>query len=103
LRRLTAPTWQHIEWPNGEPEKAAFVCPHCGTVQPERRKPQMVAQGRWRITRPEVQGHAGFRTNVLVSTLPAASWGSIAREFLTAKDHPDLLHSWTNSALACPH
>lgn len=96
----TAPTWAHIQWPEGKPEEAAFVCPECGVVQPEARKPQMVESGRWRITRPEIKGHAGFRTNVLVSTLPAASWGNIAREFLAAKDHPDLLQSWTNTLMA---
>ena len=97
---FTAPTWQHIEWEPDQPETAAFVCPHCGVVQHESRKPEMVARGRWRITRPEIKGHAGFRTNVLVSTLPAASWGNIAREFLAAKDHPDLLQSWTNTLMA---
>ncbi len=95
-----APTWKDIVWPEGKPHEAAYVCPGCGTVQPESRKAAMVEQGRWRITRPEVKGHAGFRTNVLVSTLPAASWANIAREFIAAKDHPDLLQSWTNTLMA---
>ncbi|MEL6284577.1 MAG: terminase gpA endonuclease subunit [Pseudomonadota bacterium] len=96
----TAPIWRHIEWPEGKPEDAAFVCPECGTVHPETRKAEMVENGRWFITKPEVKGHAGFRTNVLVSTLPAASLGKIAQEFLAAKDHPDLLQSWTNTLMA---
>ena len=96
----TAPLWRHIIWPEGRPEEAAFCCPECGTVHPESRKSQIVEAGRWRITKPEISGHAGFRTNVLVSTLPAASWGNIAREFLAAKDHPDLLQSWTNTLMA---
>lgn len=96
----TAPLWQHIEWESGKPETAAFVCPHCGAVQPESRKAEMVNHGRWVITAPDVKNHAGFKTNVLVSTLPAASWGNIAREFLAAKDHPDLLQSWTNTLMA---
>lgn len=95
-----APTWKDIVWPEGRPHEAAYCCPECGTVQPESRKAGMVENGRWRTTRPEVKGHAGFRTNVLVSTLPAASWGNIAREFLAAKDHPDLLQSWTNTLMA---
>jgi len=95
-----APTWADIQWPEGKPEEAAYVCPDCGVIQPESRKAEMVQNGRWRITRPEVKAHAGFRTNVLVSTLPAASWGNIAREFLVAKDHPDLLQSWTNTLMA---
>ena len=95
-----APTWADIQWPENQPENAAYVCPDCGVVQAESRKAAMVDQGRWRITRPEVKGHAGFRTSVLVSTLPAASWAAVAREFLTAKDHPDLLQSWTNTLMA---
>lgn len=95
-----APTWKDIVWPEGRPHEAAYCCPACGVVQPESRKAAMVENGRWRTARPEVKGHAGFRTNVLVSTLPAASWGNIAREFLAAKDHPDLLQSWTNTLMA---
>lgn len=95
-----APTWKDVVWPEGKPEEAAMACPLCGTVHPESRKPLMVENGRWRATRPEVKGHAGFRTNVLVSTLPAASWANVAREFLAAKDHPDLLQSWTNTLQA---
>lgn len=95
-----APTWKDIAWPEGQPEAAAYVCPDCGTVQPEIRKAAMAEAGRWRVTHPEVKGHAGFRTNVLVSTLPAASWANVAREFLAAKDHPDLLQSWTNTLMA---
>jgi phage terminase large subunit GpA-like protein len=53
--------WQHIEWPPGEPEAAAFRCPHCNEPVGEERKPQMVTQGRWRATAPEVPNHAGFR------------------------------------------
>ena len=51
--------WQHITWPEGQPGEAAYACPHCGAVVPERHKGAMVAAGRWRATRPEVEGHAG--------------------------------------------
>ncbi len=95
-----SPTWKDINWPEGKPDEAAYVCPDCGTVQPESRKAAMVDAGRWRITCPDVKNHAGYRTNVLVSTLPAASWANVAKEFLAAKDHPDLLQSWTNTLMA---
>ncbi len=91
--------WADIQWPEGEPHRAAYVCPHCGAVTEERHKPVMVTAGRWRITRPEVQGHAGFRLNALVSTLANASWGKIAQEFLESKDHPDKLQVWTNTLM----
>jgi phage terminase large subunit GpA-like protein len=46
--------WSHIEWPPGEPEAAAFRCPHCNGLIGEEHKLQMVTQGRWRATAPEV-------------------------------------------------
>lgn len=70
--------WRHIHWPEGKPEEAAFACPHCGVIVSERHKAAMVSAGRWRATRPEVAGHAGFRMNALVSLLPNASWGRLA-------------------------
>jgi len=66
--------WAHIEWEAERPETAAFRCAHCEELIEERFKPQMVAEGRWRATRPEVEGHAGFRLNALVSLLANASW-----------------------------
>ncbi|MBC55479.1 MAG: terminase [Confluentimicrobium sp.] len=92
--------WADIQWPEGEPLKAAYVCPSCGAVTEESGKAAMVSAGCWRITRPEVQGHAGFRLNALVSTLANASWGKIAQEFIASKDHPDKLQVWTNTLMA---
>jgi hypothetical protein len=80
-----------IEWPSGEPERAAFRCPHCEALVEERHKPGMVERGKWRATKPEVRGHAGFRINALVSLLPNASWAKLASEFLGAKDSPETL------------
>ncbi|WP_242219424.1 phage terminase large subunit family protein [Shinella zoogloeoides] len=92
--------WGDIQWPEGKPEAAAYACPHCGCLIDERHKPAMVLAGRWRATRPEVAGHAGFRLNALVSLLANASWGKLAREFLSAKDDPALLQVFTNTILA---
>lgn len=91
--------WEAIRWPEGRPAEAGWCCPSCGTLVPERRKPDMVAQGRWRPTRPEVQGHAGFRLNALVSLHANASWGKLAAEFLTAKDDPTTLQTFVNTIL----
>src|SRR3954453_23115404 len=40
--------WQHIEWEHDRPETAAFRCPHCEALIPERHKAAMVEAGRWR-------------------------------------------------------
>jgi phage terminase large subunit GpA-like protein len=60
----------------------------------------MVQAGRWRATKPDVQGHAGFRLNALVSVLPNASWAKLAAEILQAKSDPVQLQVFTNTILA---
>jgi phage terminase large subunit GpA-like protein len=92
--------WANIQWPEGEPQKAAYACPQCGCLVEERHKPAMVAGGRWRATQPHVEGHAGFRLNALVSLLANASWGKLAKEFLAAKDDVAALQVFTNTILA---
>lgn len=96
-------TWAAIQWPSDAPEEAAWCCPCCGVLVPESRKPEMVAQGRWRATAPEVANHHGYRVNCLVSLLPGARWGVLAREFTQAKkDGPESLKAFTCTVLAEP-
>jgi len=97
---FTEIAWANIVWPEGEPQSAAFRCPHCEATICERFKNKMVTAGRWRATRPEVAGHAGFRLNALVSLLANASWGRLAVEFLAAKDDPAELQVFSNTILA---
>lgn len=92
--------WGDIQWPEGKPERAHYVCPECGSVVEERHKAGMVENGRWRAAAPHVTGHAGFRLNALVSTLANASWGKLAAEFVVAKGHPDQLQTFINTILA---
>ncbi|POF63561.1 terminase [Novacetimonas maltaceti] len=94
--------WADIQWPEGQPEKAAYVCPACGSVVDEAHKAQMVAKGRWRATAPHVQDHHGYRFNALVSLLANCAWGTLAREFVQAKGRPDLLQTFVNTILAEP-
>ena len=91
--------WQHIEWLEGDPSSAKFRCPHCRALIEERHKQRMVAAGQWRMTRPEVKDHAGFRLNALVSPLANASWGKLASEFLGAKENPEELQVFANTIL----
>lgn len=91
--------WADIQWPEGKPAEAHYVCPECGSVVEERHKPKMVEGGRWRATRPDVAGHAGFRLNALVSLLSNASWGRLASEFVAGKDDPAQLQTFVNTIL----
>jgi len=53
---FTELVWQDIQWEPGRPETAAFRCPSCRVLVSESAKPGMVGAGRWRATRPDVQG-----------------------------------------------
>ena len=97
---LSELTWSAIEWEPDRPETAAWRCPHCGGLVPERAKFKMVSGGQWRAARPEVRGHAGFRCSALISLLANASWGRLAAEFLAARGDPAELMAFHNTVLA---
>ncbi|MGE0828039.1 MAG: phage terminase large subunit family protein [Hyphomonadaceae bacterium] len=98
------PRWEHVHWDKAEdgahlPDTAHMVCPSCGVIIEETKKAALIAGGRWRATAPNVKGHAGFKCSALVSTLPNATWADITREFLAAKNDPELLKVWTNTLM----
>jgi phage terminase large subunit GpA-like protein len=99
---FTEMLWRHLEWEPQKPETAAFRCPACQALVGEEQKPGMVAAGRWRATRPEIVGHAGFRLNALISPLANARWRKLAAEFLRAKDDTDELRTFVNTILGEP-
>ena len=94
--------WKDIRWDADKPETAHWVCPSCGSVVEDRQKPAMTAEGRWRATRPEVDGHRGYKLTSLTSTLPNASWPRLAAEFLHAKRSPATLKPFLNTILGEP-
>lgn len=91
--------WADIKWPKGQPQQAYWCSPCCGSVVEESEKIALVEQGRWRATKPEVIGHAGFRVNALVSPLPQATWAKIAQEFVDAGKDPTLLQAFWNTLM----
>jgi phage terminase large subunit GpA-like protein len=91
--------WKDISWPEGQPQKAVWNCPNCGCEVEHKHKSTMVQRGRWRITKPDVKAHAGFKINSLTSPLPNADWGLLAEEFLLAKNDPLLLKPFVNTIL----
>jgi phage terminase large subunit GpA-like protein len=94
--------WADIEWPEGKPEEAAWRCPHCRELIPESHKAKMVAAGAWRATHPEVKQHAGFRLSSLISLLHNARWGTLAAEFLQARNDTDTLKVFVTTVLGEP-
>jgi phage terminase large subunit GpA-like protein len=91
--------WPNIVWPPNEPGKAVCCCPHCKQMIEERFKASMVHAGQWRVTRPEVTRHAGFRLNSLISLLPHTTWGTLAAEFVAAQEDTALLQTFCNTIL----
>jgi phage terminase large subunit GpA-like protein len=77
--------WEHLVWPANDPTNVTCACPSCGVLIEERFKTQMVEQGRWRATQPDVVGCAGFRISALISPLANARWPRLVDEFLRAK------------------
>ena len=103
------PKWEQIRWDktkdaNGKvvahhPETARWACPRCGVFIEERFKAEMVENGEWRATKPEVVGHAGFRLNALISPHVNARWEKLVEEFLKVKDDPERLRTFKNTLL----
>ncbi|MCA9466885.1 MAG: phage terminase large subunit family protein [Nitrospira sp.] len=43
-------TWEGLDWKNGQPETAAYLCEQCHQRIPEYHKTDMLARGEWRST-----------------------------------------------------
>lgn len=80
--------WEQLDWEPGKPETAMIYCPFCEEGLEERFKSEMLDNGDWFITKPEVKGHAGFRMNALMSKFAKVSWGSLAHKYEEAQRAP---------------
>jgi len=91
--------WKDIVWTDlgREPDNAAWVCPSCGSITEHSHKASMLANGAWRATADGPPRVAGFHLSGLYS--PWVSWGSIAAEFMQAKQTAERLKVWTNTRL----
>jgi len=93
--------WSQIKWPEGEPDKACFVCKECGTLHEEHTKPALLAEengAHWKATaqssRPNLRS---YHISALYS--PWYTWAECARDFLEAKDDPAKLQPFINTVL----
>lgn len=96
--------WQQVRWEKNEagehmPESAHYVCEHCGSIWNEAQRQEAIKKGFWRASRPTKQT-AGFHISGFMS--PWLTLEDIAREFLAAKDDPELLQVWVNTVLGEP-
>lgn len=101
-----------IKWPEGEPENAYYVCEANGCIIDHADKRWMIEEADrrqrenpdcgygWVATAPGGETkHAGFHIWAAYSYSPNATWGDLATEWLEAKDDPETLKTFVNTAL----
>ncbi|QDP48576.1 MAG: putative terminase large subunit [Prokaryotic dsDNA virus sp.] len=88
--------WSNVQWDEGKPETARYICVHCGSLLEEKEKIKMIRNGEWRAEE-ETNKTAGFHINELYS--PWSTWGTMAINFLEAKKHPEILKTYINTSL----
>jgi phage terminase large subunit GpA-like protein len=88
--------WRNVIWPEKTPEKARYVCPHCGVAIEEDKKLDMVSRGEWRASKA-FTGIAGFHISELYSTF--STWREMAVAFVRAEKSPETLKTWVNTSL----
>jgi phage terminase large subunit GpA-like protein len=88
-----------LRWPKGQPEKAAYVCEHCGQQIQNHQKQWMLPRGQWRATAKGDGKTAGFHLSSLYSPVGWFSWGDAAKQFEQAQKNPSLLQVFVNTVL----
>jgi phage terminase large subunit GpA-like protein len=94
--------WDKDEHGNGLPDTVYYVCRHNGCIIHEVDKPDMVAGGEWRATKP-FKGHAGFHIWAGYSLFPNACWSNLVAEWLRVKDDPLARQTFINLVLGEPY
>ncbi|WP_433693231.1 phage terminase large subunit family protein [Paraburkholderia phenoliruptrix] len=90
--------WGKDENGKGLPDTVYYVCKHNGCIIHDADKPDMVARGEWRPTKP-FTGHAGFHIWTAYSLFPNASWRNLVAEWLDVKDDPLERQTFINTTL----
>ena len=88
--------WKNVQWPEGKPDKAVYVCDHCGSAWDDVARQRALKDGEWMATAP-FTGTAGFHLSGLYS--PWTSLGQAVAEFLEAKKLPETLRVFVNTYL----
>jgi phage terminase large subunit GpA-like protein len=95
--------WKQVKWEKESPELAWYECEYCGEGISNVEKNKAIRQGQWRSTAAPPKGREGakgFHVSAFYS--PWMTLGDVVKEFLSAKDDPALLQTWTNLCLGEP-
>ncbi len=88
--------WARVQWDDGKPDSAVYVCEHHGCIITDSDKQAMLLAGQW-IAHAPFEGTAGFHLSELYS--PWVTFAQIAADFLKAKKLPETLKTWVNTSL----
>lgn len=89
--------WAQVQWPEGAPEDAGYICEHCGVIWDDVARNRSVQHGQWRASRP-FRGTAGFHLPTLLS--PWVRLGELAAKFDSSRKAPEKLKAFVNNNLA---
>lgn len=82
-----------VRWPKGKPEKAEYICPHCGSFWSQADLRRNVKKGKWIAQNPGGKV-AGFHVNAMVS--PFVTLAEMAQEWDEAKGDPTKEQAFVN-------
>ncbi len=88
--------WAQVRWTDNNPDTAYYECEHNGCVIEDHDRVAMVRAGEWRAEK-EFNGNVGYHLSQLYSPFAPLSDG--VRDFLAARDNPNLLKTWVNTFL----
>src|SRR5581483_1583878 len=88
-----------LKWPKGKPDKAVYVCEHCGAEIENHQKQDMLAHGEWRPSSAGDGRTAGFHLSSLYSPVGWFSWADVAKAFEEAEKSPSILQVFVNTVL----
>lgn len=102
-------TWDRVHWSKDKDERgetfahhphtAHYSCESCGALWTDVDRWAAIRKGAWQAT-AEFTGVAGFHVPGFLS--PWLTLEQIVREFLEAKERPELLQVWINTVLGEP-
>ncbi|ONG56977.1 hypothetical protein BKE38_05125 [Pseudoroseomonas deserti] len=88
--------WAQVKWDNADPRSARYQCEGCEQSWSDAQRWASVRKGWWQAE-GEFRGIAGFHLSELYS--PWRKLSETVGDFLKAKNSPDLLKTWINTAL----
>lgn len=88
--------WRQVRFTDNDPNTAFYECEHNGCVIGDEDRISMVNLGEWRAEKP-FNGSVSYHLSQLYSPFAMLSDG--VRDFLRAKDNPQLLKVWVNTFL----